>query len=274
VNFDKIENFRAFYEKVGDSYPEEDLVYRSLRGLLRKKFVLHYVEKSAGRFLDVGCNRGTYLKASSAFFKVGVDISFPALRIAKKQVDAMRLAQGDCQNLSFLKPGSFDFVLCSEVIEHVTAPEEVIKGCFNLLKPGGRLLITTPNYRNTKPTWVSIGEMAKYGLQGVKGERYYHTAFRPEELKALAEDAGFSAIQVGTLEKEVKYATRLPVLIFYIFYFLNKFTIRVNRLESLNRKGLDFWSLRVYRLCSALGLNDFFCSFVKEGVRTFMVAEK
>lgn len=39
---------------------------------------------------------------------------------------------------------SFDFVLCTEVLEHVSEPERVVAEFSRVLRPGGRLLLTTP----------------------------------------------------------------------------------------------------------------------------------
>lgn len=47
------------------------------------------------------------------------------------------------------EPSSFDLVSCSEVIERTTAPAEVVAGLRRLLRPGGTLVLTTPQARST-----------------------------------------------------------------------------------------------------------------------------
>ena len=42
--------------------------------------------------------------------------------------------------------GTFDFVFASEVIEHVSSPVSWVGRLFELLSPGGQLIVTTPNY--------------------------------------------------------------------------------------------------------------------------------
>jgi len=241
--------------------------------LVRKKFVLEKLKGFSGRFLDLGCNRGYYLQQYSKGDRLGVDISGSVLRYAHERLGNC-LVQGDAQRLGFLKSESVQAILCSEVIEHVSHPEQIVNECFRILSNGGCLLITTPNYKREKPAWVEIGSMADYGIQGVKGSQYFHTAFRPEELKQFAESAGFASVEVGTFEKEVKYATRLPVLFYYAAELLNKLLLRSEKFTNFNQKMLDRGSLICYRIFSKLGLNGVLSLIVGEGVRTFLLAKK
>ena len=57
----------------------------------------------------------------------------------------------DIKNLTDTQRGRYDFVLCSEVMEHVAPPvEPAFTGLFDLLKPGGVLLLTVPCQINEK----------------------------------------------------------------------------------------------------------------------------
>lgn len=272
--FSNGENFRSFYESVGANYPEEELVYKTLRGIVRKEFILAFLNRFSGRLLDLGCNRGYYLSQYRGRDVVGVDIAFTVLQHARQRLACRRFLQGDIQKLGFMKAGSVDSILCSEVIEHVPEPENAFLESFRILRPGGRALFTTPNYRGRKPGWTTVGEMSDYGVSGVKGEMYYHTAFRPEELTRIAAAAGFRVLEAGTFEKEVKYATRIPVIFYYIFDFLFRKILPLTRLQELNKRMLDSGSLLIFRACRALGLNPFMVSLVKEGVRTYIFLEK
>jgi len=268
------ENFREFYDAVGRLYPEEDVVFKTLRGLIRQRFILSYLQKFKGLLLDLGCNRGYYISEYNNGRAIGVDISYPVLQEAKNRLPEIRFLQGDAQQLSFLKSNSVDAILCSEMVEHVPNAQGVLSECFRILKPGGDLLVTTPNYKKEKPTWVEIGEMKSYGVQGVKDDLYFHTAFRPEELKEMAESAGFTKVETGTFEKEVKYATRIPVVFYHLVKFLNKSFVRSDKLAGANETMLNKSSLFIYRFCKFFRLNGFFVSIVKEGVRSYLFAQK
>ncbi|MFQ5707257.1 MAG: class I SAM-dependent methyltransferase [bacterium] len=272
-SFNQNENFRAFYHSVAARYPEESIVYQTLRGKLREKFVLGFLRRFHGRLLDLGCNTGHYLSCYQNGASFGVDIAYPALKRARENQVKAHFIQGDAQNLA-LRNGSFDAILCSEVLEHVPFPEKVFSECLRILKPGGTFLVSTPNYKRKKPTWSKVGRMRNYGIQGVKGEYYFHTAFRPEELKAMAERAGLLVHDYGTFEKEVKYATRVPVLLFYALHFLNKLVFKSARVDDFNEAMLEKCSYYIYEIVSFLRLNRFFASLVREGVRSYLLVKK
>ena len=95
-----------FYNDVGEKYPEEEQVYQTLRGKLRKKFVLSYLTSWRGRILDIGCNRGMYLDAYKGGKKFGVDISKPVLANAASIGD-LKLALADAERLQCFRMESF-----------------------------------------------------------------------------------------------------------------------------------------------------------------------
>ncbi|MFQ6114520.1 MAG: methyltransferase domain-containing protein [bacterium] len=272
--FTQHENFREFYESVGLLYPEERIVYGTLRGRIRRQFVLNYLNKFHGTLLDLGCNRGFYISQYQNGKGVGIDIAYAVLKKAHERFPEGRFIQGDAQNLRFVRSNFFHAILCSELIEHVPHPEKVFAECFRVLKTQGILLITAPNYKRKKPTWTHLGKMKDFGVEGVAGNHYFHTAFRPEELKLLAQKNGFQVLEYGTFEKEVKYSTRIPVLLYYILRFLNKFLFRSKRIDNFNETMLERCSLLIYQICSVLRLNNILSRLVKEGVRSYLLAKK
>ena len=274
ITADKV---KPFYEEVGAKYPEEQIVYRELRGILRRKFILEHLGKAKGFLLDVGCNAGLYLRHYRGGPAVGVDISYNVLRRAKWKIAQSATTQnryfivGDAENLSFLKPGCFDFVLCSEVLEHVFHPEMVVAGIFQVLRLGGKALITTPNYRKQRPTWIDLGELRNYGITG---GQYLHTAYRPEELEKMAKQVGLTPVESGTLEWEVKYATRLPVVILLLLRQLNKWTFSSSRFDHWNQCFFNWGSKTIYHICHFLQLEKLWQKFIKEGVRSYIIVRK
>jgi SAM-dependent methyltransferase len=268
------EDFREFYESVGNLYPEEEIVYRTLRGILRRRFVHSYLARFNGFFLDLGCNRGAYLSHYHQGKSVGVDLAHSVLRQAKQRHPAAFYVQGDAQQLGFIRSKSFDCLLCSEVIEHVTLPNRIFGEAFRILKSGGVFLLTTPNYTKKKPTWIPIGELRGFGISGVADDRYFHTAFRPEELRAMAGEAGFEIVESGTFEKEVIYASRVPVVFFHTLNLINKLILRSEAFDRLNRRMLNSGTLLFYRVAVALRLDRRLTSLVNEGVRSFVFLRK
>ena len=92
------------------------------------RFILSHA--SNGRTLDLGAQNGPY--ASHFPRRVALDLR-PASGVH---------VIGDAQALG-LADASFDVVLCTEVLEHVPEPQRAVDEMFRVLKPGGRLLLTT-----------------------------------------------------------------------------------------------------------------------------------
>jgi SAM-dependent methyltransferase len=98
-----------------------------------------------GSLLEIGCGRGEYLaKMRDLGWNVrGVDVSQEAIDFAKShyQLDVC-VAWAD--NLPY-DDASFDIVFLKHVIEHLHEPIAIMKEIYRVLKPNGRILITTPN---------------------------------------------------------------------------------------------------------------------------------
>ena len=112
-----------------------------------RQYIQSYVPDGKKLILDVGC--GSAWAAKSFIPKghkvVSFDISpvntSKALEIVKN--DNHYAVAGDALNPPF--PGkSFDIIIAAEIIEHTVDPENFALSLFNLLKPGGRLIISTP----------------------------------------------------------------------------------------------------------------------------------
>ena len=273
---EKRDDFTRFYEEVGASYPEEEIVYRGLRGRLRKEFISHYLEDVKGNFLDIGCNAGVYLDYMRGERVIGVDLSHSALKKAWKRSEQLKKANhyfflaGDAQILGFFRPNQFDFILCSEVLEHLLNPQDVFAGIADLLKPGGKALITTPNCGKNKPTWVPMAGLKSY----VKGDCYYHTAYRPEELLEMAVKKDLIILESGTLEWQIKYAAKLPAIKFVTIRFLNRYLFKSKKIDQWNSIVFAKLTLAIYRFANKTGLEKLFKRFIKEGVRSYIYVRK
>lgn len=86
-----------------------------------------------GRALDIGCGLRPYARYLEARRCVGIDI------LAEVQPDI----RAYCDQLPF-KDGSFDSVICTEVLEHVAQPRSCLAGINKVLKKGGFVYITVP----------------------------------------------------------------------------------------------------------------------------------
>ena len=263
---------KKFYEEVGEKYPEETVVYKTLHGQLRKKFVINYLQKFKGSLLDIGCNRGMYLDAYNGGDRFGIDLSLNVL----KNIDETKtkhLIVADAEQLQCFKENSVDNVLCSEVLEHCLNPLAVFQGIAHVLNSTGYALLTTPNYKKFKPEWIELGSLNDYDISIDNKDGFYHTAYRPEELAEFAKNVSLEIVEYGTLEKEVKYAAKIPAAIFLFGKFINKI-FKSHKFDQINHKFFVKLTQFFYDVCRITGLEKILLRFVNEGVRSYVLMKK
>ena len=96
--------------------------------------------------LDVGCGNGAIC---SPIRKMGHSVTCVELaNVAPltRRCGVESVVGGDAENLAFASEG-FDLVLASEVVEHLWNPQNFFSEAFRLLKPGGYLILSTPEGR-------------------------------------------------------------------------------------------------------------------------------
>ncbi len=104
--------------------------------------------QGATRALEVGPGSGIYLPALAAVASevVAADIETAYLAQAEKlagEIDQLRCVQDDITNTE-LPAGSFDLILCTEVIEHIEDSQAALIGLRSLLSDSGVLILSTP----------------------------------------------------------------------------------------------------------------------------------
>lgn len=129
----------------------------------RAQWVLGQVEGKT--LLEIGCGNGgmTRLLAPKVEHLTAFDVSAPSLKL----VDEMNLANVvTAQGLieSFSPERQFDWVVLSEVIEHLRDPMAVVRKAYEFLAPGGSLVITTPNGH-----WESDEHLHEFSMQSFSG---------------------------------------------------------------------------------------------------------
>ncbi len=141
------------YDYAGDH--ETRILHRSRLNLfagLLESLAREGVPARRDRALDVGCNAGVYSRMlSDAGFAdvLGIDIDEEQVRRA---VAAFASDEPGCriafrvENAERLEAdAAYDFILCTEVIEHTTHPGLVVANLKRALRPGGIAVVTLPN---------------------------------------------------------------------------------------------------------------------------------
>lgn len=97
------------------------------------------------RALEVGPGSGVYLPTLAEHFELvtASDIEEAHLEYLAPLFPDVRVVRDDITS-SELDAGSFDLILCSEVVEHIPDSAAAIRGMYSLLRPGGTLVLSTP----------------------------------------------------------------------------------------------------------------------------------
>jgi len=145
----------------------------------------------SGDVLDFGagnCLLAETLLASGAFASVtAVDILEPPPRLSP----GIRHARGDLNDRTVFPDGSFDRIVSVEVIEHLENPRATMREWFRLVRPGGWVVLSTPN----NESWRSLLSFLTRGhFAGFFGASYpaHITALLPLDVERAATEAGFS----------------------------------------------------------------------------------
>lgn len=163
-------------------------------GLRHETDYLRYMtlkDLPAGKLLDVGCGGGRFMRRMGRMgWEVeGIDFDDKATdKITRRY--GMKTYTGDLLACR-LADASYDAVTMSHTIEHLPDPEKTLNECMRILKPGGRLVVTTPN--------VEGAAAALFGAhwRGWEPPRHLHL-FSITTLKNLLLKAGFEIGEVRT----------------------------------------------------------------------------
>ena len=148
------------------------------------------------RILDIAAAQGNF---TLALAEMGYDVTWNDLREdladyvrLKHEHGIIRYAPGNAFELKF--PALFDAVLITEIIEHVAHPDEFLIKTAQLVKPGGYIVMTTPNgayCRNTLPKFSDCPDPSIYESVQFKPNSDGHIfLLHPEEVRNLATQAG------------------------------------------------------------------------------------
>ncbi len=148
-------------------------------------------ELTPGKMLDVGCGDGKFLSQMKArgWAVDGIDFDAAAIKTAKEKY-GLSLRHGDLRAVR-LPAQSYEAITMSHVIEHVIDPVGLLAETKQLLKVGGRLVVTTPNIE-------SLGHQ-RFGSHwfGIDAPRHLNL-FSAQALSESARRAGFADVHVGS----------------------------------------------------------------------------
>ena len=173
----------------------------------RLRYVAERASLAGTQVLDVGCGGGLLSEALA-----GEGAAVTAIDLAPELIKVARLHRLETgvevdyrlqsvEALASERPASFDVVTCMEMLEHVPDPGAIIEACSTLLKPGGRLFVSTLNRTPAAFALAIVG--AEYVARLLpKGTHQYRDFIRPSELGGWLRAAGLHLEDVSGLMYE------------------------------------------------------------------------
>lgn len=155
------------------------------------------------RVIDVGCGGGILAESMAARGArvTGIDLGERALSVARLHL----LESGEelaldyrliaAEDMAAEAPGSFDVVTCMEMLEHVPDPASTVRACAALVRPGGRVFLSTINRNPKAYLFAVVG--AEYILDLLpRGTHDYARFLRPAELSRYCRQSGLAVDEI------------------------------------------------------------------------------
>jgi 2-polyprenyl-3-methyl-5-hydroxy-6-metoxy-1,4-benzoquinol methylase len=146
---------------------------------------------TGNRVLDVGCSSGYLARplVERGNTIVGIELDPEAARAAEEFCE--RVLVGDVETMELpLEPGSFDVVLGGDVIEHLRDPGATLARLRPFLRPGGRIVLSTPNIANWAIRLSLLSGRWRYTERGILDRSHTHL-FTRATLAETLERAGY-----------------------------------------------------------------------------------
>ncbi len=182
---------KRIYDKYAAAFQDAEGLFNGKEAIRWGRAYDYYFRKwlpddRAATIVDLACGGGKLLY----FFKQRNYKNLKGVDISPEQV---KLAQQVCHEvlevnaLDYLAahPGSFDLITGLDIVEHFSKDEvfHFLDGCFAALKPGGRLILQTPNAESPWGTTHRYNDLT------------HEVCFNPNALSRLMQVCGFSRIE-------------------------------------------------------------------------------
>jgi SAM-dependent methyltransferase len=164
----------------------------------RRDFVDRLPADAQAAVLEVGCGTGATGALARARGRaghyVGIELDERAAREARQVLS--EVLTGDIERLALpWRPGSFDALILSEVLEHLLAPWAALERLAALVRSGGLVLASSPNvahWRVVRELLTGRFDLADSGVF----DRTHLRWFTPSTFRAMFENAGFEVVRV------------------------------------------------------------------------------
>ncbi len=237
---ENLDSFYAYEEDYDGSI--ESLLHRAY-SVKRQKIFFAELKKmeryrQSNRILDIGCSFGGFLNAAKdlGWETKGIEAVYDVGRYGKELYN-LDIFLGTLEETK-LEPASFDVIKLNNIIEHIHFPSEFLASVNKLLRKGGLLSISTPNYNSYS---VSI-----CGKEWIHFNGQHHIIlFTPTTLRKILDANDFTPVLLNTkgfhirVKNKVSHSTVKEVLLKLsekVIYHFVRFTKKGHRLRIWAKK--------------------------------------
>lgn len=222
------------------------------RNYLLESFLAIFNKEERGKVLDIGCGDGDY---GYNLQKMGFDVIAGDMDVDRfRYKDLIKFQRCNVVERLPFDDNSFNFIVLAEVIEHLKNPYDVVKELKRILKPGGKLILSTPNILNlksrvrflTEGCWEYFREVPLEHSQNPKEVIWnlHVIPWRYHELEYL--------LHCNDLEVESVYTSKYEGWELAFLVPLIKFQMKIKEVRSKKKEGTDF--ARINRILSSKNL--------------------
>lgn len=215
INIEPGSRTREAYDKWHDSLATDPEANSPWYRLL--KHHLRHVDLKGQRILEIGCGRGDFTcwmarELGEAAEVYGADFSPAAVRKAQMFAESSGIHAhwlvSDIQNIA-VPSESFATVFCCETLEHVPQPRAALAELVRVLKPGGRLFVSTPNYAGLMGLYRGyLRVMGRPYTEG--GQPINHFTLLPRTLGWIS-SAGLTVLGCDAIGHYLPFPGRPPI---------------------------------------------------------------
>lgn len=152
-------------------------------------FVIVKKRNNNPKILDLGCGDGRLTAILGEYGDAhGIELSTKAVETANKLYPQAKFFQGNALDFN-IKQNTYDVVVSQEVLEHLEDQEAYLKVCFNALKSGSFLILTTPN-KSVLDHMTNGDQWSNQPIENV---------VTPKQLKKLLKKSNFTILDFDSI---------------------------------------------------------------------------
>lgn len=154
-------------------------------------------KKSGTRLLEIGCGDGRSLRLMRSLGWEVEAVEFDAQCVEELARHEIKTHLGDIRSVN-LASDTYDAIFMGHVLEHVYDPQAFLRECLRVLKPGGQIVMLTPNSLSWGHRWFGCD------WRGLEPPRHIQV-FHHRNLRRLVVDTGFQEVAARTTNRGAYY---------------------------------------------------------------------